>query len=106
MEKLLVSPSPHLHTKTSTKSLMRDVVIALLPAVVAQMTSGALCNFCHLPIRPVVSQTWVNPFLTASSGMENPASFMRPTAHKMGLVFFVWQAIILCHSHSLFFSYS
>ena len=33
MEKLLVSPSPHLHTKTSTKSLMRDVVIALLPAV-------------------------------------------------------------------------
>ena len=33
MEKLLVSPSPHLHTRTSTKSLMRDVVIALLPAV-------------------------------------------------------------------------
>ena len=33
MNKLLVSPSPHLHTTTSTKSLMRDVVIALLPAV-------------------------------------------------------------------------
>ena len=33
MNKLIVSPSPHLHTKTSTKSLMRDVVIALLPAV-------------------------------------------------------------------------
>ena len=33
MDKILVSPSPHLHTKTSTKSLMRDVVIALLPAV-------------------------------------------------------------------------
>ena len=33
MDKLLVSPSPHLHTKTSTKSLMRDVVIALIPAV-------------------------------------------------------------------------
>ena len=33
MSKLIVSPSPHLHTKTSTKSLMRDVVIALLPAV-------------------------------------------------------------------------
>ena len=33
MNKLLVSPSPHLHTSTSTKSLMRDVVIALLPAV-------------------------------------------------------------------------
>ena len=37
MEKLLVSPSPHLHTKTSTKSLMRDVVIALLPAVVVSV---------------------------------------------------------------------
>ena len=34
MDKLLVSPSPHLHTKTSTKSLMRDVVIAMMPAVV------------------------------------------------------------------------
>ena len=33
----MVSPSPHLHTKTSTKSLMRDVVIALLPAVVVSV---------------------------------------------------------------------
>ena len=37
MDKLLVSPSPHLHTKTSTKSLLRDVVIALLPAVVVSV---------------------------------------------------------------------
>ena len=37
MDKLLVSPSPHLHTKTSTKSLMRDVVIALMPAVVVSI---------------------------------------------------------------------
>lgn len=37
MEKILVSPSPHLHTKTSTKSLMRDVVIALLPAVIVSV---------------------------------------------------------------------
>ncbi|MGM9734920.1 MAG: RnfABCDGE type electron transport complex subunit D [Candidatus Cryptobacteroides sp.] len=37
MNTLLVSPSPHLHTKTSTKSLMRDVVIALLPAVVVSV---------------------------------------------------------------------
>lgn len=37
MDKLIVSPSPHLHTKTSTKSLMRDVVIALLPAVVVSV---------------------------------------------------------------------
>ena len=37
MNKLLVSPSPHLHTKTSTKSLMRDVVIALMPAVIVSV---------------------------------------------------------------------
>ena len=37
MDKLLVSPSPHLHTKTSTKSLMRDVVIALIPAVIVSV---------------------------------------------------------------------
>ena len=37
MNKLLVSPSPHLHTTTSTKSLMRDVVIALLPAVLVSV---------------------------------------------------------------------
>lgn len=37
MDRLLVSPSPHLHTRTSTKSLMRDVVIAMLPAVVVSV---------------------------------------------------------------------
>ena len=37
MDKLIVSPSPHLHTKTSTKSLMRDVVIALMPAVIVSV---------------------------------------------------------------------
>ena len=37
MNKLLVSPSPHLHTKTSTKSLMRDVVIAMIPAVIVSV---------------------------------------------------------------------
>lgn len=33
MKKLLVSPSPHIHGKESTRNLMRDVIIALLPAV-------------------------------------------------------------------------
>ena len=34
MEKLLVSPNPHIHAPVSTKSLMRDVIIALVPAVI------------------------------------------------------------------------
>ena len=33
MKQLIVSPSPHLHGKTSTASLMWDVLIALVPAV-------------------------------------------------------------------------
>ncbi len=34
MEKLLVSPNPHIHAPVSTKTLMRDVIIALTPAVI------------------------------------------------------------------------
>lgn len=37
MDKLLVSPNPHLHSKTTTAVLMRDVVIALLPAVIVSV---------------------------------------------------------------------
>ena len=37
MNRLLVSPSPHIHAAVSTKSLMRDVVIALLPAVIVSI---------------------------------------------------------------------
>ena len=33
MNKLLVSPSPHIHADVPTRTLMRDVIIALLPAV-------------------------------------------------------------------------
>ena len=37
MSRLLVSPSPHIHSKTSTASLMRDVVLALLPAAIVSV---------------------------------------------------------------------
>ena len=37
MNKLLVSPSPHIHSAVSTTSLMRDVVIALLPAALVSV---------------------------------------------------------------------
>lgn len=37
MNRLLVSPAPHIHAAGSTKSLMRDVVIALLPAVIVSV---------------------------------------------------------------------
>lgn len=37
MNNLLVSPSPHIHADVSTKSLMRDVIIALLPATIVSI---------------------------------------------------------------------
>ena len=37
MSKLIVSPSPHIHSKDSTRSLMLDVVIALAPAVICSV---------------------------------------------------------------------
>lgn len=37
MNKLLVSPSPHIHSKTTTSRLMLDVVIALLPSVIVSV---------------------------------------------------------------------
>ena len=37
MAKYLVSPSPHIHAKTSTRSLMLDVIIALVPAILVSV---------------------------------------------------------------------
>ena len=37
MDKILVSPNPHIHSKTTTAVLMKDVVIALLPAVLVSV---------------------------------------------------------------------
>ena len=37
MKQLIVSPSPHLHSKVSTQSLMRDVIIALVPAMLVSI---------------------------------------------------------------------
>lgn len=37
MGQYLVSPSPHIHTTTSTRSIMRDVIISLSPAVIASI---------------------------------------------------------------------
>ena len=37
MQKVLVSPSPHIHTDLSTRRLMIDVIIALLPALLVSI---------------------------------------------------------------------
>ena len=37
MNQVIVSPSPHLHSSLSTRSLMRDVLIALAPSIVVSV---------------------------------------------------------------------
>lgn len=50
MDKMLVSPNPHLHSKTTTKVLMRDVVIALLPAVICSVVFYGLGELLVLAV--------------------------------------------------------
>ena len=56
MEKLIVSSSPHFHTKTTTQSIMRDVLIALSPAAIA---SVVLFGFKSLLVLAVCIATCV-----------------------------------------------
>ena len=48
MKNLAVSASPHLHTKTTTQTIMRDVLIALSPAAVASVVLFGLQAFLIL----------------------------------------------------------
>ena len=50
MEKLIVSPSPHIHSKVRTKNLMLDVVIALLPAVIVSVVFYGLGELLVLAV--------------------------------------------------------
>ena len=45
MEKLIVSSSPHVHSRITTQSIMRDVLIALTPAAIASVVLFGLKAF-------------------------------------------------------------
>ena len=48
MEKLIVSTSPHLHTKDTTQGIMRDVLIALTPAWIASVVLYGLSALINI----------------------------------------------------------
>ena len=59
MEKLIVSSSPHIHGKTTTQTIMRDVLIALAPATVAAVVLfglKALLIICTCVAASVLSE--------------------------------------------------
>lgn len=63
MEKLIVSPSPHIHSKVRTKNLMLDVVIALLPAVIVSVVFYGLGELLVLAVS-VISCVLVEYLIT------------------------------------------
>ncbi|MCQ2156998.1 MAG: RnfABCDGE type electron transport complex subunit D [Bacteroidales bacterium] len=50
MDKMLVSPSPHIHAAVSTRTLMRDVIIALVPAIVVSVLFYGLSELLVLAV--------------------------------------------------------
>jgi electron transport complex protein RnfD len=53
MNKLLVSPAPHLHSKETTKGIMRDVIIALMPSVLVSLYFAGVSAFLVLTVSVV-----------------------------------------------------
>ncbi len=63
MEKLIVSSSPHFHGKVSTRSVMRDVLIALIPTAVAAIVFfrlRALVILCVCTVTCLLSEYLFN----------------------------------------------
>ena len=61
MEKLIVSSSPHIHSKVSTNGIMRDVLISLTPAAIAAVVLFGLRAL--LIIATCVASAMVSEFL-------------------------------------------
>lgn len=84
MDKLTVSPSPHLHSKASTTSIMRDVVIALSPAIVVSILFYGWSEILLLAVSAVscVLLEW----LIAKYLMKRPELFSGSSALVTGLL--------------------
>ena len=56
MDKLLITSSPHIRSNTNVQSIMRDVLIALLPAAyLLSLTGNVNAVWWSFPIAEVVS---------------------------------------------------
>ncbi|MDR1983682.1 MAG: RnfABCDGE type electron transport complex subunit D [Prevotellaceae bacterium] len=77
MNKLIISPSPHIHGEFSTKRLMRDVIIALLPALCVSFYFfglGAMTVVCVAVISCVVFEYLIQKFLLKTTPTVNDYS--------------------------------
>jgi electron transport complex protein RnfD len=77
MNKLIISPSPHVHGEFSTKRLMRDVIIALLPAMLVSFYFfgiGAIAVACVSIASCVVFEYFIQRFLLKTTPTVNDLS--------------------------------
>ena len=99
--KLMVSPSPHIHDAVSTQSIMRDVLIALVPALVA---SVIIFGFRALVLTAVcIAACVVFEYLTRRIlGRSNTISDLSAAVTGMLLAFNLpvglplWMAVLGC----------
>lgn len=77
MDKHIVSPNPHIHSAVSTESLMRDVVIALVPAIVVSVLFYGWAELLILAVSAVscVLIEWaIVKFLLKRPGIFSPGA--------------------------------
>lgn len=99
--KLMVSPSPHIHDAVSTQSIMRDVLIAMVPALVA---SVVIFGFRALVLTAVCIASCVifEYFTRKILGRSNDISDLSAAVTGMLLAFNLpvelplWMAVLGC----------
>ena len=99
--KLMVSPSPHIHDAVSTQSIMRDVLIAMVPALIA---SVVIFGFRSLVLTAVcVASCMVFELFTRKLlGKSNTVSDLSAAVTGMLLAFNLpvglplWMAVVGC----------
>ena len=77
MNKLVISPSPHIHGEFSTKRLMRDVIIALLPAMLVSFYFfgiGAIVVVCVSIASCVIFEYLIQKYLLKTTPTVNDLS--------------------------------
>ena len=68
MENLILSPAPHIHTKDSSRRIMLDVIIALLPAAVASVV------IFGVKALPVLAACVIGSCSTSSPAASRPSA--------------------------------
>ena len=84
MGKYLVSPNPHIHAKESTSTLMRDVVIALLPAVLVSVVFYGLGEIVVLGVS--VASCVLLEYLITRYMLKKPSTIRDWSAAVTGLL--------------------